>query len=125
MIPTIEIDGNRIGIPILGSSLKCWLEWGENDCAEDFFKKCKCIGVWCKCYVWTLNEGNEDGTFRICVYEVTCSQTEKEFYLIAYDSIDEFDDMKNCVCVPHNRLNLLIFYRDYLVPFADKNFFHG
>jgi hypothetical protein len=138
MIPSVTVDGSRICIPILGSDQKCFLDWKEGEETKEFFKnsmRSENTLRWCSFKIWNsidkiwnnTEEDEEDdfGTFCVYVYDVFCIVTDKKYHLICLGELDDFSDIENCVCLPFNRLNLLIFYKDYLVPFCDKNFFHG
>jgi hypothetical protein len=134
MIPSVIIEGSRIAIPVFGSPEHCILIWNEEESTEDFLKRAMqsehTIG-WCSVHVWnkyTEDDGEPftgEGIFYIHVYDIFCSETNRKFHLIAYDDLGEFDDIEHCVCLPFNRLNLLAFYRDYIIPFANKKFYHG
>jgi len=81
------------------------------------------FSCWDRFHVWGKNDQkSEDGDFFVTVYEIFCCRTNEQFYLISYRELFEFDDIKHCVCVIYNKLNLLEFYAKYLIPFSDKNF---
>lgn len=132
MIPSVIFDDNDvIRIPIFQSEEFCCFKWEEDVDVETFLKSITCSksGVgWNSIHVWTKISDADDkpeGEFYLYIYDVKCFQSEREFHLISYGEIEDFDDIKNCVCLPFNRLNLLKFYKEYLIPFSDTNFFSG
>lgn len=128
MIPSIEIleDGDTIGIPIFGTDEFCWVTWLEGEDCNDFFLRAtgeNYVCPWSSFSVWSsLNQVREHPDYKIFVYDIFCYRTHRKFHLISYDDVNDFDDLSNCVCLPFNRLNLLKFYKEYVLPFAEKQF---
>jgi hypothetical protein len=132
VIPSVIIQDEQIAIPVLNSDNFCFFIWKEEESVDIFLKRAsqsEYVRLWASIGVWTEDEDKKDeyseGTFYIYVYDVLCCKTEKEFHLICYGEITDFDDIKNCVCLPFNRLNLLTFYKKYLSPFSKCDFYLG
>ena len=131
MIPSVIINNDHVMIPIFQTSGFCYLKWEDDVDVETFLKSITLnnFGMcWDNAHVWTKicdAEEKPEGEFYLYVYDVKCYKTDREFHLISYGEITDFEDIKNCVCLPFNRLNLLKFYKEYLIPFSGSDFFTG
>ncbi len=134
MIPAVQIldteDGWSVGIPILNTNECCWHEYKEEECLDDVAKRfvnasgnryCTLRSNICFDEIYNDPEEEEDRQI-LSVYEVECMRTKILYFMISNDCrIDEdWDNIKHCVCVPHNKLNLIKFYKDYVMTFADN-----
>lgn len=132
MIPALFCeDSEQVGIPILETEGFAWITWAEEETFEDFIKKfSKYSSHYASFSVWGQHDENDeyrkDGTFHLVIYAIE-DKHEKEYFLISSGGITEFDDLKNCVCIPRNELNLLKFFAEYALPFSNKNlsYFYG
>lgn len=121
-IPAVNLQKNCVEIPLLGSS-KCSICISLKD--EDELVKIT-ENSWCTlrsniCFDEAYRDENDAQSItQIChVYEVK-DVTGEEFYLIAFQEFDEWDDIRHCVAVPYNKFNLIKFYKEYLMTFEDK-----
>jgi hypothetical protein len=112
MIPFIDDDRYRV------------FEWHEEETTEDFLKRhCTnyCEGTSNSYGAWTFpthikNPGHPN--FEVWVYEVTDCQSE-EFYLMASYELNDISDFQASILIPHHHLNLLIYFKEYVMPFFD------
>ena len=67
-----------------------------------------------------FDEGDEDPQI-LNVYEVECMRSKIQYFMIASDKYahEDWESIQHCVCVPHNKLNLIKFYKDYLMTFPN------
>ena len=117
-LPVIE-QKDIFFIPILGTNFNCQIKWLEDETFPDlgFSVYCSLRSNLC----FDENYDIDNGLFQILhVYEVTCRASKKKYFLISFSEIQEYDDILHSVCVPYNRLNILKFYKDYVMTFEDK-----
>ena len=121
-IPHVELQETCAAIPLLGSS-RDFICISLKD--EDEFVKIT-ENSWCTlrsniCFDEAYRDENDTQSItQICnVYEVR-DVTGEEFYLIAFNELDEWDDIRHCVAVPYNKFNLIKFYKEYLMTFEDR-----
>lgn len=117
-LPVIE-QKNVFFIPILGTKFTCQIKWLEDETFPDlgFNNYCSLRSNLC----FDENYDIDNGLFQILhVYEVICRASKDKYYLISFSEIQEHDDMYDTVCVPYNKLNILKFYKDYVMTFEDK-----
>lgn len=127
MIPPIKFDEPEkgdIGIPILGSNDYCWLKWHDEENITDFLINNTCNHydyIDSSMHVYRKNDEEENGFINVTVYEVFCKKTKVRYFLIIEGRFYDPDCIFGSVCLPHNKLNLIIFFRDYLLPFSEKD----
>jgi len=120
MIPAVEILDDGVNIPIYGTSDYCFIEWKEDDTYEDALIKAQggernFISIYTIFKIWPSDieeSDSENEEWDLRVYEIQCKNTEIKYFLISYWEISEFDDIRHCVCIPFNALNLFKFYRN-------------
>jgi len=123
MIPAAIELPNAVSIPVWDSTQRCIIEWGEEDCAEDVLKRASdhpFYSVYDR--IFTPIEEEYERRFSLITYEVTCIQTKTKYYMVSTFEIEEFDDILHCVCVPFNKINLMILYGKLLCPLHGKKF---
>lgn len=127
-----EDENDIFLIPIEGVQNICFISWKENESWGDCLIRMGLVDIIdCTFHVWSKLDGSdpdsdeEDGTFFCNVYEVKCCKSNKLYYLVSYREINTFEDIRDCVCLVHNRWNIVKFFRENLLPFVGKNFFFG
>lgn len=122
----IETD-DEIGIPVLESNEICWLLWKVDELPEDVIKRSNnhnFFSIYDQFTIWNAML-DDDQKIYTTIYEVTCYKSKIKYYLITYRELDNYENIFNSVCVHYNYLNVLKFFKDYLLPFENKIFFRG
>jgi len=119
IIPAVVEDGDYIGIPVIGGGC-CWIEWKEGEDYKDALIRANPDGEdygFVRMYethsLGYIDEDGESTDEEFVVYEVKDSRSEYKFFLISVYEIGDPGDIFNCVCVPHNAMNLRKFYKEY------------
>lgn len=130
MFRTININENLVGIPCHGSDDYRWLIWNEDECVDDVLtrhsRNKSHYSCWTSFHVWP--EGKNSGEYsdtEIRVYEMECCKTGILYFLLVYPTLVEFDSLYHSVAIPFNALNLLDFFKTYLIPLAGKPYING
>lgn len=125
MIPAVKLENDCAFIPLIGgreNETVC-VKWNDN---EDSVTPFEDGGSWCTlrsniCFDEAYRHYEEPSSITqiLTVYEIKDANTEVEYFLIAFDRIQNDDDILHCVAIPHNRLNLIKFYKEYIMTFPD------
>ncbi len=124
--PVIFEENCSVGIPCYESDEYRWLVWGEDDSAEDVLKKHSKCGfansyAWFK--TWSKGDGNEeDPSISVSIFEMMCCQTQKTYFLLVWDELDDFDSIFHSVALPYNCFNLLSFFNKNFIDNEDTKY---
>lgn len=125
MIRAVQLKDNSAFIPLLGTPRFICLSWNFDEDAVDKFEN-KTFINWCslRCNIcfdeaWRCSSDVSSITQILHVYEVIDSNTQEQFFLVSFNEIKEVDDIAHCVALPYNKLNLIKFYKDYVMTFPD------
>ncbi|MGE5196041.1 MAG: hypothetical protein ACM3JI_01770 [Anaerolineae bacterium] len=115
------LDNDQIGFPILETDILCYFIWKDDQTFDEalLLNGTGYPGRYDDITVW--NESHDE-EIECCVYEITCTRSNKEYFLICNGYLEEIDQLKSCVCVLRNTWNLKKFYIDYVLPFSGKNY---
>ena len=126
MIPAVKFGNGVAFIPFIDEAGKyACINWDMDGKALEVFEDMKYPGWASLRSNICLDEGSRDedepsSTQQILqVYELTDLNTGSEFLMVAYYEIRDFDDIKHCVALPYNYLNVIKFYKEYVMTFAD------
>ena len=110
MIPSCIASDDYVDIPIYDTYEYFRFKWCEGESTEIAFTNAGIVGAQC-----SLDTDRDTDCLPNCfVYEVDCEKTQRQFYLITFDPVEEFDDILHSVCIPRNKFNLFKFFKEYM-----------
>lgn len=108
-----------LSIPIIDTEEFCFIKWGEDEAFDEVYPDSYCSLRSNICF--DENYDIDNGLFQILhIHEVICYKTKKMYLLVSMSKIEEYDDMFHTVCLPYNYLNILKFYKEYVMTFQDE-----
>jgi hypothetical protein len=120
MIPAVIIKDDKAFVPIIGTNEYVCLIWKEDG------DNCEEVRRWCTlrtniCFDEAYRSVNIPDSVKqiLNVYKIKDSENGVPFFLVAFDQLQDFEDIGHCVALPYNKLNLIKFYKDYLMTFPD------